>query len=158
LKACLVHLEENQAFDWDCSHVKFCVSWFSIRVASVGVSLAVQAWNEHPIPGPRGGIPNTKMRSNYQTAKIDSFAVPEPDNAVQMFEANGGQLTYFSPFGHDPLEQYPELVDERQSTFHSYYPDFAQFFYTIVNNDYSLFREGLLYFIEISKLLETRLG
>ncbi len=51
LKACLIQLEERQDFNMDCTHVKFCVSWFSIRVASVGTSLAVQAWNDHPIPG-----------------------------------------------------------------------------------------------------------
>ena len=34
-----------------CRHMKFCVSWFTIRVAHVGTTLAVNAWNEHSIPG-----------------------------------------------------------------------------------------------------------
>lgn len=29
---------------------KFCVSWFNVRVANVGTSMAVRSWNEHPIP------------------------------------------------------------------------------------------------------------
>ena len=30
---------------------RFCVSWLAVRVANVGASLAVEAWNEHSIPG-----------------------------------------------------------------------------------------------------------
>lgn len=51
LKACLVNLEAAHDIDMDCDHIKYCVSWFTIRVASAGVRLAVQSWNEHPIPG-----------------------------------------------------------------------------------------------------------
>ena len=51
VKACLVTLEERGDIDLDCPHQKFCISWFSIRVANIGTTLAIQAWNEHPIPG-----------------------------------------------------------------------------------------------------------
>ena len=51
LKTCLIELEERHDIDMDCSQTKFCVSWFTIRVANIGTSLAVAAWNEHPIPG-----------------------------------------------------------------------------------------------------------
>ena len=51
LKACLVELQERGEIDLDCPHQKFCTSWFSIRVSNIGTTLAVQAWNEHPIPG-----------------------------------------------------------------------------------------------------------
>ena len=30
---------------------KYCVSWFSIRVLTIGVKLFIQSWNSHPIPG-----------------------------------------------------------------------------------------------------------
>ena len=30
---------------------KYCISWLTINVATVGVSLFVTSWNEHPIPG-----------------------------------------------------------------------------------------------------------
>ena len=30
---------------------KYCVSWFTIKVVTVGVSLFIQSWNNHPIPG-----------------------------------------------------------------------------------------------------------
>ena len=60
LKECLISLEERREIDIDCSTQKFLISWFTIRVAKVGTTLAIQAWNEHPIPGPsqfqwRGG-------------------------------------------------------------------------------------------------------
>ncbi len=51
LKTCLVQLESCHDIDMDCLHVRYCVSWFTIRVASEGIQLAVQSWNDHPIPG-----------------------------------------------------------------------------------------------------------
>ena len=53
VKACLVKMEELGVIDMESSMHKFCVSWFAIRVCSVGTKLAVQAWNEHPVPGQR---------------------------------------------------------------------------------------------------------
>jgi hypothetical protein len=44
-------MEEQNEFNLDCPHEKFCVSWFTIRVASVGTRLTIESWNEHPIPG-----------------------------------------------------------------------------------------------------------
>ena len=44
-------MEELGVIDMESSMHKFCVSWFAIRVCSVGTKLAVQAWNEHPVPG-----------------------------------------------------------------------------------------------------------
>ena len=29
---------------------RFCVSWYTIRVANVGIGLLVSSWNEHRIP------------------------------------------------------------------------------------------------------------
>lgn len=68
-----------------------------------------------------------------------------------MFQTQGGHVTVFSPFGRDPLENYPDLIAEREAKFNEHYTDFAPFFYTVVNGDNSLFRTGLLQFIEISK-------
>ena len=51
IKACLVALQERGEIDLDCPHQSFCISWFTIRVANVGTSLAIESWNNHPIPG-----------------------------------------------------------------------------------------------------------
>ena len=54
LKIVLVEMENNHSIrtqdQSDSTHC-FCVSWITLRVATVGTTLAVQAWNEHPIPG-----------------------------------------------------------------------------------------------------------
>ena len=51
IKACLVDMEGRGEFDIDAKTHQFCVSWFTLHVANVGVSLAVRSWNEHRIPG-----------------------------------------------------------------------------------------------------------
>ena len=51
IKNCLVNLQASGDIDLDCPHQKFLVSWFTIRVATVGTTFAVQSWNDHTIPG-----------------------------------------------------------------------------------------------------------
>ena len=51
IKTCLISLQRSGDIDLDCPYQKFCISWFSLRVANVGTRLAVQSWNEHTIPG-----------------------------------------------------------------------------------------------------------
>ena len=53
VKHCLVQLEENGEINVDDPYRKFCILWFTIHVAIVGTTLAVQAWNDHPVPGLR---------------------------------------------------------------------------------------------------------
>ena len=50
LKTCLMELEERSDIDMDCDHVKFCMSWFTVWAANIVTTLAVESWNEHPIP------------------------------------------------------------------------------------------------------------
>ena len=51
MKACLVGIEECGEIDMESSVQKICVYWFALRVCCVGTKLAIQAWNEHTIPG-----------------------------------------------------------------------------------------------------------
>ena len=95
------------------------------------------------------------MERNYQAVQIDCRHLPSPQEAVEMFEAHGGHLTLFSPFGQDPLAGHSQLIAEREDKFNERYPDFAPFFSTVVNGDNSLFRSGLLYFIQLSRQFET---
>ena len=44
-------MQKSGDIDLDLPHHKFCISWFTLRVANVGTKLAVQSWNEHVIPG-----------------------------------------------------------------------------------------------------------
>ena len=44
-------------------------------------------------PGGRGGVSNQLMHRNNQVMSLDTALVPEPEDAVQQFEAHGGHLT-----------------------------------------------------------------
>ena len=94
------------------------------------------------------------MRRNNQAVLIDQSLVPEPADAITRFSTHGGRITLFSPFGKDPLESHQELCEEREHKFLQRYPDFGPFFHTVVNGDFLLFHEGLLFFIDLSQQLE----
>ena len=51
VKEVLIDMMESGDFSLDSDLDKFCVSWFSIQVAAVGIQLFVASWNTHPIPG-----------------------------------------------------------------------------------------------------------
>lgn len=97
------------------------------------------------------------MRRNNQLVPLDPTLVPEPEDILQQFEAHGGQITHFSPFGQDPLQEREDLISLREQEFHTRYPDFSCFFSTVVNDNFSLFSDGLLFFIDVSKRLELQL-
>ena len=103
------------------------------------------------------GVPCHTMISNNHAIQIDPRLLPDVESAVHDFEETGGQLTIFNSFGEDPLQRNPFLIAQRESEFHRRYPDFGNFFHTVVNGDYSLFHEGLLYLITISNHLVTQL-
>ncbi len=98
------------------------------------------------------------MQQNNQATQIDGRLLPEPDGALQSFESHGGHITVFSPFGQDPLMEQPDLSSQREARFFERYPDFGPFFHSVVNGDFSLFRAGLLYFIDVSRYFEAQLG
>lgn len=101
------------------------------------------------------GVPNRLMDGNNQAKLIDGSLIVESTVAVNQFEGLGGRITSFSPFGEDPLRNNAQLVTQREAEFHERYPDFSNFFYTVVNGDCSLFREGILFIIDVSKRLQT---
>ena len=103
------------------------------------------------------GVPIRLKLENDQTSQIDPNLIPDAAVAVEEFEETGGHLTTFSSFGEDPLQRYPHLVAQREAEFYGCYPDFSQFFHTTANGDFFLFREGILFFIHLSKTLETQL-
>ena len=51
IKASLVRMVERGEIDMECPVQKYFVSWLTIRVCCVGSRLAVDAWNNHPVPG-----------------------------------------------------------------------------------------------------------
>lgn len=97
------------------------------------------------------------MQRNNQCVQVNASEIPDPLDALQSFEASGGHLTVFSNFGNDPLKCHPELVEEREHSFCSRYPDFNHFFSSVVNGEFCFFREGLLHFIDLSHQLQCSL-
>ncbi len=51
IMAALIVMTERGEISADDPLCQSCVSWFTINVANVGVTLFVNAWNNHPIPG-----------------------------------------------------------------------------------------------------------
>lgn len=51
IKEALIKMMEHAQISLDDELCKYCVSWYTLRVANIGVSLLLAAWNEHPIPG-----------------------------------------------------------------------------------------------------------
>lgn len=68
------------------------------------------------------------MLNCNQAVKIDSTLLPDGEIAVQVYKANGGQLTVFSCFGEDPLQGNPSLIALREAEFHRWFPDFSGIF------------------------------
>ena len=49
IKETLIKMMENGEISLDDQMCKFCVSWYTLRVANIGISLLISSWNEHPI-------------------------------------------------------------------------------------------------------------
>ncbi|XP_019850818.1 PREDICTED: uncharacterized protein LOC109581282 [Amphimedon queenslandica] len=118
--------------------------------------MATSAWNEHSVPGQ--GIPNERMLRATHVAPIDPNILPETEVAVQQMESLGSHLTRFSPFGQDPLEGHGHFCRQRDEQFEARFPNYDDFFHSVANSDFTLFRQGLLYTIEITRHLELQLN
>ena len=67
IKTVLIDMREGGDFSLDDDHERFCVSWFSIEVAAVGIQLFVSSWSEHPIPGKLSYICKSSINHTYRT-------------------------------------------------------------------------------------------
>ena len=50
LKSCLRDMQEAGEIIMDDPLHKYCTSWITVQVASIGASFVVKSWNEHRIP------------------------------------------------------------------------------------------------------------
>ena len=100
--------------------------------------------------GSNRGIPNQLVRRNNCIAQIGPSLLPSSDDAVQLYEQFGGNITQFSAFCQDPFNSRPDLVQQQENRVLSTLPTVWTIFHKLVNGDACLFREGLLYFIHIS--------
>lgn len=90
---------------------------------------------------------------NDQTVAVPPQSIKEPIEVLKDYENTGGSITVFSPFGNDPLSGRPNLISRRDEVFYEHYPTFDPIFHTVVNGDFTLFREGLLLLIAVTSRL-----
>ena len=69
IKRVIIAMQARDEIDLDSLIHKFCILWYTQRVAHVGTSMAVHSWNAHPIPGPHKGVPADRTCENDQTSK-----------------------------------------------------------------------------------------
>ena len=50
-------MEERGLISMNDAMIKYCVSWFAIRVANVGTKIAVDSWNQYTLRGKSENIP-----------------------------------------------------------------------------------------------------
>ena len=81
--------------------------------------------------------------------------VPEADDIVRDFEAQGGRITRFSPFGNDPLDNEPELLEERERQHSHSHHEYKDIFQLLVNGNTAPFSVCIQQFIAITQTLRT---
>ena len=128
---------------------KYCVSWMTIQVSSVGLERFVRAWNAHRIDGLRGGIPN-ELASRCNTIPLPRANIPSTDHAVQMYEDAGGQLRRDFKFGEDPLFADPALQQNRSRDFHGIFSSFEAIYENVISNDGEQFKQALLLYLQLT--------
>ena len=93
------------------------------------------------------GIPNQLMLKNNKARMIDPRVIPTSDQAVQLYEQNGGRLTEPVQFGRDPLECDAIKKTIREQAFQEKYPSLDLMFHQLVNGDTTLFQQALKFYI-----------
>lgn len=96
------------------------------------------------------------MHQNNKANITDAVNLPEADQVLQIYENEGENINPSSGFGQDPLKERADLKNIREENFLSS-TQVLRIFHTVVHYDFSMFHTGLLYFIDISKQLETQL-
>ena len=103
------------------------------------------------------GVPNRLALVNNHAQPVSAQVIPSVDDAIQQYEAMGGHLTLFSPFGKDLLADHPDLVAERERQYYGAYPDFATIFHEISNGHTQLFEGGLQLFLQLTEQLSQHI-
>ena len=95
------------------------------------------------------------MEENNRAKTVAPHKVPTADEAVQLYEQDGGTLTLFGDFGVDPLGELDDegKRQERVRLFAQRFPSFELLFHRLVNGNSSLFKEAILYFMQITFLI-----
>ena len=145
IKEILVDMEASSIIDMQDETTKFCVSWATIQVASVGLIKFIQAWNSHRIDGPNGGVPNRLAEEHRNNTRVPDSAIPSVDDAVTMYEGCGGRLARDSLFGHDPLAQHPQEQSYRIRDFCIRYNSYDALYHNVASGNGEEFKRAIIF-------------
>lgn len=94
------------------------------------------------------------MEENKKTFILPSVdMLPTSEEAVAAYEREGGRLTVPEVFGIDLLAGNQQLQQLRLDNFKAAYPSFDAIFHSLVNGNYYPFKDGLQFFIDLTKTL-----
>ena len=88
-------------------------------------------------------------------AQVDPGSLPSVSAAYQHYTSLGGILTEPHGFGVDPLEGIEHLKQVRRDLFKEKFPTFDPLFSSTVNGDCSPFKQGLMFYIDVTKRLSA---
>lgn len=87
--------------------------------------------------------------SNDNTKTISQSLLPTTEAAVQMYEEQGGVLTYWPEFGEDPLT-IEALQQERQDYFEKFFPNYDIIFQRLAIGESLLFQNAVKLFRDLT--------
>ena len=91
------------------------------------------------------------MERNNHTYYLPSDDIlPTQEEAITMYESDGGNISQPEVFGFDPLLGQIDKQKARLYNFNSKFSNLEVIFYTLVNGDNHLFEEALLSFINLT--------
>lgn len=140
VKRVLTDMENNEDINMGDAVTKFCVSWVTIHVMQDAINTFIQSWNNHRIPGRRGGIPCNLASQANRICPLSLIAIPSTIDIVQLHEQDGNQLRRDATYGSDPLNGYTQLQELRKRDLSMQFPDFRLIFQDILHNNGYLFR------------------
>ena len=95
-------------------------------------------------------IPSQLMSRSNRATKVPSHLIPSSDRAVMEYRLNGGRITDpEDPAIADPLSD-PVKRDIRLESFSKRFPSFDCIFYSVVNENTSVFADALTFFINVT--------
>ncbi|KAK2868885.1 hypothetical protein Q7C36_000756 [Tachysurus vachellii] len=128
LKTALLQLVDQEEIDMNDSLVRYCVSNLTGQLCQIGLTMLVESWNAHQIPGK--GVPNDLAGCGDVPKKIPQELLPHSVDAADLYSQQlGSSLTTHSTFGNQFAEQYSDISD---------------LFSRAVNNDLAPYKQALL--------------
>ena len=97
-------------------------------------------------------------RANNQVTPISRQNIPSLDQAISAHENNGGHLTPESCYGQDPIIDLPGLQLLRERDFLYEYPNMDAVFQNVLHDNGTIFRQAILFFIELTNRYSTLLA